>query len=100
MAATSLVVDASTGMAGNRTVHQKVLPSPGRLSTPTRPPMSSTRLPVMARPSPAPPRGSPGGVQRRAVPRGGGVGRQQVERLLPGGGLVEGLVGQGEHAGL
>ena len=50
---------ASPGNGGSalprRTVNQKVLPTPGVLSTPTAPPIISARALVIARPRPVPP---------------------------------------------
>ena len=42
-------------VVSNGIVSQKVLPSPGVLRTPTRPPIISTSCLVMASPSPVPP---------------------------------------------
>ncbi len=46
---------ASGACRSKRTVNQKVLPRPGRLSTSIAPPMSETSRFEMARPSPVPP---------------------------------------------
>ena len=45
----------SRGCAPSTTVNQKVLPTPGLLSTQIRPPMSSTSLAEIVRPRPEPP---------------------------------------------
>ena len=51
------VAGRSAGVARPRpSSNQKVLPWPGALSTPMRPPMSSTRRLLMESPSPVPPK--------------------------------------------